>query len=460
MSAPAATPPISSCPPLHPPPSIILLYNSTSGPLPHYHTTTTTHRHQLTNSPTYPPPYTPFYHRICASCRNLLSQQTVIECRQTPRCALVLPHPLSSFLRYPRPSLARLPLLLLALLVRVCGFGARPAAMISRISPPPSASPSPSCKRPPSQLHPTPKRPRLALSPAHLPPPGPTMPDLPPPSLPLCQFVPAEKPPPSSRSTPTPSLTSTICSSCTYNNAAPPPPPSSASLAAQLPDEVLVSIFRFIPSASNLASLRAVCRHWCYVIDHTPQVWRTVSFKHARFSKPVLRFGTRLFLGPRSGRRAITMAARSGNEWARFVKTTLFDCNTLRAVTTPQPMASQLVTGHSAMHVRPYPPWLGHRPPCHDGVWVAIHASRRNPTIDPTPRCQASLPLPRGAMVGIVHVSHAICTKPEGERGANWVWNIDRAVPLKRPIRCAGFVGLWSISAFLTDLLVNAMQNQ
>lgn len=62
--------------------------------------------------------------------------------------------------------------------------------------------------------------------------------------------------------------------------------------------------------------------------------------------------------------------------------------------------------------------------------------------------------LPRGAVVGLVRVGEAQRVEDD------WVWRVDRAVWLKKPIRCAGFVGLWRVSSVLTDILVAAMHNQ
>lgn len=247
----------------------------------------------------------------------------------------------------------------------------------------------------------------------------------------------------------------------------PQPPPD-------LPDEVLVSIFRFVDHASRLANLRTVCQQWRRVIDDSPTVWRAVSFKNARFIADVVCTGTHLTLGPRPGRAAVSLAARSGNEWARFLKRVLFERKPLSAVTMPQPAATRLVSAKVALYERPFAPWapdsLAHvaHP---DGVWVAVHAARRsadhsddeNAADVHAPLLQNShlnnmlpLPLPTGAMVGMVHVREAF----QNPNSAAWVWRIDRAVSLRRPVRCAGFVGLWNVSGFLTDLLVNAMHSQ
>lgn len=174
----------------------------------------------------------------------------------------------------------------------------------------------------------------------------------------------------------------------------------------------------------------------------------------------------------------MSLAARSGNEWARFLKRTVFDRQVLRAVTAPQPVASLLVAGARTLDARPFPPWDG-APPEADGAWIAVHAGRRALDLDSgvaradTVAAAQMLRdvhegagaggelegLPRGAMVGLIHVRDAFRMQAGGE-GAGWIWRIDRAVSLKRPIRCAGFVGLWYISGFLTDLLVSAMHSQ
>lgn len=139
----------------------------------------------------------------------------------------------------------------------------------------------------------------------------------------------------------------------------------------------------------------------------------------------------------------MTIAARSGNQWAAFVKAFLFDRRVLRAVTTAQPLASMLVAGKTELHSQSHPPWTPDSAGC-GGAWLAVHASR-------SPTTSA---LPSGAVVGIVHVRQAVMKRGQ------WIWSIDRAVSLKKPIRCAGFVGLWPVSSVLTEILVNAMQNQ
>lgn len=181
------------------------------------------------------------------------------------------------------------------------------------------------------------------------------------------------------------------------------------------------------------------------------------------------------------------MAATSGNEWACFLKRVVFERRTLHAVTTPQPYASQLVSGERPVDARPFPPWVGDRPGG-DGEWIAIHAARRSlPSGMGEEDADAAngdglhgsddgeaggglgrrngldvVELPRGAMVGIIHVRDAFRANEVGGASSapKWIWQIDRAVSLKKPIRCAGFLGLWSISSFLTDLLVNAMHSQ
>lgn len=276
----------------------------------------------------------------------------------------------------------------------------------------------------------------------------------------------------------------------------------------ELPDEVLVSVLRFVRSASGLARLRAVCKRWRSVIDANPAVWRSASFRGAQFSRPVMtdndkiRKGGKvaLCLGERCGKSAVELAANAGNEWALFLKDVVFDGRPLRAITVVQPMASLLVSGERSLETRSFPPW-GDSPcsgcgsacsarcacngmNCHHqhrgrrGCWVAIHAARR-----PNAAAAEHFPLnayeisklPRGAVVGMVHVAGAkrlsanysamnIGSDEGGVMnstgGGNWTWCIDRAVSLQKPIRCAGFLGLWTLSQYLTEVLVRALHTQ
>lgn len=125
------------------------------------------------------------------------------------------------------------------------------------------------------------------------------------------------------------------------------------------------------------------------------------------------------------GRRLIHLAANAGNEWATFLKEVVFDGGGLRAVTVPQPRAGAIVHGKGGWDCA--------------GVegWVAVHAARR---------CSAGGEvMARGALVGVVRV------------GAR---TVERAVRLKRPIRCAGYVGVWKVGSWMTGVLVEALQNQ
>lgn len=249
----------------------------------------------------------------------------------------------------------------------------------------------------------------------------------------------------------------------------------------QLPDEVLVSIFRFIPTAGTLARLRSVCRQWCRIIDTTPHVWRNTSFRHATFAQRVEQSTTtsELMLGMTPGSRAVTIAARSGNEWALFLHRVMFQFDTLHAFTAQQPLASFLVSGRIARTERAYPPWAMALGGVDDqrvgrvheaGGWIAVHAARHvsanvtmpNDLVVDGVDCRSDIKgdWPRGALVGLVHVAHAVRAASQAGRRPQWVWQIDRAVSLKKPLHCAGFIGLWSVSRFLTDLLINTMHSQ
>lgn len=368
----------------------------------------------------------------------------------------------------------------------------------------------------------------------------------------------------------------------------------------ELPDEVLVAVFSFVRRASSLAQLRAVCKQWCTVIDTTPAVWRRVSFRNAIFGRCVETNCDRLILGKRAGARAVTLAARAGNEWACFLHSVLFQSRALCAVTTPQPVASMLVRGERAVHERAFPPWQDREQPKKGGTWVAIHAARRigledeveigaheiqhhqpdggggggtmvnlneniiqatenqhhyqeesyydsttggeqneanidhreieavalsvannasvavsnnlnnsvsdamnamtgiygshtiSNDVDPgvlsevssggfmTANSNFSPPEPdtdtiiddepittandsaHGAMVGVIHVKEAfeMAGSGVGLSASHWVWRIDRAVSLKKPIRCAGYLGLWPLSTYMSELLVNSLHRQ
>lgn len=237
-----------------------------------------------------------------------------------------------------------------------------------------------------------------------------------------------------------------------------------------LPDEVLVAVLRLVRSAGALWKLRGVCRRWRRVIDAHRDVWRTASFRGALLPRPViLRVcehptsplavaeheydckrpgpgkdgggnGTRTYtleLGARHGRGAVVAAAAAGNEWARFLEACLYNACPLKALTVVQPVASGLVHAARRFETREAPPSAAHG-------WVAVHAARRGPD-----------DMPRGAVVGMVRVSESHQC-PDGL----WSWAIDRNIALKNPLRCAGYVGLWPLSAHLTEILVRALHTQ
>lgn len=230
--------------------------------------------------------------------------------------------------------------------------------------------------------------------------------------------------------------------------------------AGDLPDEVLVLVFRSVHSASSLARFRGVCRRWRGVIDATPLVWRAASFRGARFAAPVecakdfpkesacsaQARRMRLRLGERPGRRAVSLAAAAGNEWALFLRAAVFDAVPLRAVTVYQPTASGLVLGTVNALTLPHPP-------AGAGGWVAVHAARALPAAD-------AGALPRGALVGLVRVRKATCVDSAGAGRPEWAWEIDRHVKLVKPMRCAGFHGLWTLSGCMMELFVRALHMQ
>lgn len=238
-----------------------------------------------------------------------------------------------------------------------------------------------------------------------------------------------------------------------------------------LPDEVLVSIFRFVPTAEALARLRTVCVQWCQVIDGTSSVWRGASFRGAAFSRRVqLHAPSRqLQLGPVPGTKAVSIAARSGNEWAQFLYNTLFGFQVLHAITVPQPLASLFVDGRIARAERAFPPYSCQQAGMRrtSDIWIAVHAARDGTTVLPLPlvdvaacRVEIGDDWPRGAVVGVIHVTHAVRIPGEYTARDRWMWYIDRAVSLKKPLRCAGFLGVWPVSNVLTDLLIHSLHNQ
>ena len=204
----------------------------------------------------------------------------------------------------------------------------------------------------------------------------------------------------------------------------------------ELPDEVLVAVLRFVRNAGVLWRLRSVCRRWCQVIDAHSSVWKDATFKGLQFTRRVVvRPKSKLGLGPRLGRAAIGHAARCGNEWAGFLQQCLFERGgaPLQALTVAQPAASRLVRGARSFDTREPPP----------AGWAVVHAARRGPA-----------DLPRGALVGVVRVRAAT------RLHAAWRWHLDRHVPLSKPLRCAGYVGLWPLSAHLTELLIRGLHSQ
>lgn len=226
----------------------------------------------------------------------------------------------------------------------------------------------------------------------------------------------------------------------------------------ELPDEVLVAVLRFVPSAATLWGLRAVCRRWRGIIDTQSSVWRDVSFKGLLLTRPVVISPVTitisstsyikpnpckvLTLGPRRGASAVHMAAKAGNPWANFLSTCLFDAVPLKALTVAQPLANRLVTEKCADSA-----WIfetRERAPVDTNGWVVIHAARRGPQ-----------EFARGALVGMMRVS-APCTAS----GNGWRWKIEEKVKLSLPLRCAGYVGIWSLSRPLTEILIRALHTQ
>lgn len=165
-----------------------------------------------------------------------------------------------------------------------------------------------------------------------------------------------------------------------------------------------------------------------------------------------------LALGPRHGSSAVALAATAGNEWASFLLICLFGSVPLKALTVGQPLANSLVCDDGDGNRRRFE--TRERPPNQDNIisssseqepsnndkhgWVVIHAARRGPQ-----------DLPREALVGMMRVNG-------GVQNANnqWCWNIVEKVKLKHPLRCAGYVGLWSLSRHLTEILVRALYTQ
>lgn len=57
------------------------------------------------------------------------------------------------------------------------------------------------------------------------------------------------------------------------------PAPKRRVSLHDLPDELLLVIFEHLQHVSDIAAVRAVCRAWCRLIDHTETIWRTLVFK-------------------------------------------------------------------------------------------------------------------------------------------------------------------------------------
>lgn len=45
-----------------------------------------------------------------------------------------------------------------------------------------------------------------------------------------------------------------------------------------LPDEVLLTIFQYLPRVRDIAAVRGVCRTWRSLVDHTAAIWRSIVF--------------------------------------------------------------------------------------------------------------------------------------------------------------------------------------
>lgn len=245
--------------------------------------------------------------------------------------------------------------------------------------------------------------------------------------------------------------------------------PPKFNITPSLPDEVLTSILRFIPTANGLAKLRLVCRQWCNLIDTTPLIWRGASFRHTRFGRCVKSVDGKLTLGDMCGRRVLEIAAKSGNEWGRFLHRTLLETGNLKAFTVPQPLATLLTAGKIARTERTYPPWGNMKPQNSnsDDLWLAVHAARggsdmmpTNATDGSTCRAEDMREWPRGAVVGLIHVVKTCMLSKGGHENFRWIWHIDRAVGIRRPLRCAGFLGVWTMSTVLTELIISAVQSQ
>lgn len=68
-----------------------------------------------------------------------------------------------------------------------------------------------------------------------------------------------------------------------------PPPPAKytccrlnnktiINLRDGLPDEILLSIFEYVPNAKDIAAVRSVCKSWRRLVDKTATIWRSLVF--------------------------------------------------------------------------------------------------------------------------------------------------------------------------------------
>lgn len=104
------------------------------------------------------------------------------------------------------------------------------------------------------------------------------------------------------------------------------------------------------------------------------------------------------------------------------------------------------------------------------GVWIGVHAARclggSRDEEDPfrysiggilpmeylQGECMTSLP--SGAIVGLIHVEDVF----DDEDDEGYAWVVNQSVELSRPIRCAGFTGLWKMSDYLSELVLRGAQ--
>jgi hypothetical protein len=163
----------------------------------------------------------------------------------------------------------------------------------------------------------------------------------------------------------------------------------------------------------------------------------------------------RLALGPRLGYSLVCRAAAAGNEWAAFLRDTLFDRLVLRAVTLTADLAAALVGGEVAAL----------RPPASISYVTSLTPARVTTLADTRNARHPAPPAPgwmavhaarvrgrSGALMGIVYVRK--------RRDSDLKWRVTRAVSLDRPISCAGYIGLWTMSDCLTEILIRALHCQ